>query len=85
MAPLVGILMGSESDWPTMKLAADVLREYEVPFEARVLSAHRTGALRSLGEPAGVGYVYLAISDPLSDALWRRLSTSGCAGSSRPA
>ena len=42
MPPLVGILMGSESDWPTMKLAADVMREYEVPFEARVLSAHRT-------------------------------------------
>src|SRR5690349_16137216 len=34
--------MGSESDWPTMKPAADVLREYEVPFEARVMSAHRT-------------------------------------------
>ena len=42
MTALVGVLMGSESDWPTMKLAADVLREYEVPFEARVLSAHRT-------------------------------------------
>lgn len=40
--PLVGLLMGSDSDWPTMKLAADVLREYGVPFEARVLSAHRT-------------------------------------------
>jgi 5-(carboxyamino)imidazole ribonucleotide mutase len=42
VAPLVGILMGSDSDWPTMKAAADVLREYGVPFEARVLSAHRT-------------------------------------------
>ena len=42
MPPLVGVLMGSESDWPTMKAAADVLREYGVPFEARVLSAHRT-------------------------------------------
>ena len=40
--PLVGVLMGSDSDWPTMKAAADVLREYGVPFEARVLSAHRT-------------------------------------------
>src|SRR5919206_4719229 len=42
MAALVGILMGSESDWPTMKAAAEVLREFDVPFEARVLSAHRT-------------------------------------------
>ena len=42
VAPLVGILMGSESDWPTMKAAADVLKQLGVPFEARVLSAHRT-------------------------------------------
>ncbi len=41
-SPLVGIAMGSESDWPTMEAAADVLREFGVPFEARVLSAHRT-------------------------------------------
>ena len=34
--------MGSESDWPTMAAAADVLRRFGVPFEARVLSAHRT-------------------------------------------
>ena len=40
--PLVGVVMGSDSDWPTMKLAAEVLREYGIPFEARVVSAHRT-------------------------------------------
>jgi 5-(carboxyamino)imidazole ribonucleotide mutase len=40
--PLVGIAMGSESDWPVMEGAAAVLREFGVPFEARVLSAHRT-------------------------------------------
>lgn len=34
--------MGSDSDWPTMKLAADVLEEFGVPFEAKVVSAHRT-------------------------------------------
>ena len=34
--------MGSESDWPTMEAAAVVLRRFDVPFEARVLSAHRT-------------------------------------------
>lgn len=41
-SPLVGLAMGSESDWPTMEPAADVLRRFGVPFEARVLSAHRT-------------------------------------------
>ncbi|GAA0962364.1 5-(carboxyamino)imidazole ribonucleotide mutase [Kribbella koreensis] len=37
----VGILMGSDSDWPTMKAAAEVCVEFGVPFEADVLSAHR--------------------------------------------
>ena len=41
-SPLVGLAMGSESDWPTMEAAADVLRQFAVPFETRVLSAHRT-------------------------------------------
>jgi 5-(carboxyamino)imidazole ribonucleotide mutase len=41
-APVVGIIMGSKSDWATMKLAADVLAELGVPHEARVVSAHRT-------------------------------------------
>ena len=39
---LVGIIMGSQSDWDTMKHAADMLRELEVPHEAKVMSAHRT-------------------------------------------
>lgn len=40
--PLVGIIMGSDSDYPTMKLAADVLGEFGVPHEVKVVSAHRT-------------------------------------------
>ena len=40
--PLVGIIMGSSSDWPTMKHAADILTEFGIPFEKRVVSAHRT-------------------------------------------
>jgi 5-(carboxyamino)imidazole ribonucleotide mutase len=40
--PVVGIIMGSDSDWPTMKLAADACAEFGVPYEARVVSAHRT-------------------------------------------
>jgi 5-(carboxyamino)imidazole ribonucleotide mutase len=39
---VVGIVMGSRSDWPTMKLAADMLTELGVPFETKVVSAHRT-------------------------------------------
>jgi len=38
----VGIIMGSQSDWPTMKEAAAVLEEFGVAFEARIVSAHRT-------------------------------------------
>lgn len=40
--PLVGIIMGSTSDWPTMEHASKVLSELEVPHETRVVSAHRT-------------------------------------------
>jgi 5-(carboxyamino)imidazole ribonucleotide mutase len=40
--PVVGIIMGSDSDWPTMKLAAEVCGEFGVPYEAKVVSAHRT-------------------------------------------
>lgn len=43
-SPKVGIIMGSDSDWPTMKLAADACAEFNVPYEARVVSAHRTPA-----------------------------------------
>src|SRR5271154_2929334 len=39
--PLVGILMGSDSDWPVMKAAADALAEFDIGSEARVISAHR--------------------------------------------
>ncbi len=40
--PLVGIIMGSQSDWPTMKLASESLTALGVPHECRVVSAHRT-------------------------------------------
>lgn len=42
MKPLVGIIMGSKSDWNTMKAACDVLDEFNVPYEKLVISAHRT-------------------------------------------
>jgi 5-(carboxyamino)imidazole ribonucleotide mutase len=39
--PVIGIVMGSDSDWPTMKAAGEALEEFGVPFEADVVSAHR--------------------------------------------
>jgi 5-(carboxyamino)imidazole ribonucleotide mutase len=40
--PVVGIIMGSRSDWPTLKAAASVLDALKVPYETKVVSAHRT-------------------------------------------
>ena len=40
--PLIGIVMGSDSDWETMQAAAKRLQEFGVPYEARIVSAHRT-------------------------------------------
>ena len=40
--PLVGIIMGSQSDWPTMREAADILDALGVPYETKIVSAHRT-------------------------------------------
>ncbi len=40
--PVVGIIMGSRSDWPTLKQAASVLDKLKIPYETRIVSAHRT-------------------------------------------
>ena len=40
--PVVGVIMGSDSDWPVMEAAAGALAEFDVPFEVGVVSAHRT-------------------------------------------
>ena len=42
MNPIVGVIMGSTSDWETMKHACDILEELEIPYEKKVVSAHRT-------------------------------------------
>jgi len=39
--PLVGVVMGSQSDWETLEHATQILQEFQIPFEARVVSAHR--------------------------------------------
>ncbi|SHE37799.1 5-(carboxyamino)imidazole ribonucleotide mutase [Fodinibius roseus] len=38
----VGVIMGSDSDWPTMKEACNILEEFDIPYEKKVVSAHRT-------------------------------------------
>ena len=62
--PRVGILMGSASDWGTMKSAADTLEELGIAHEARVLSAHRTPAetadYASTAEARGLGVIIAA-------------------------
>ena len=40
-APVVGVVMGSSSDWETLRLSTEILAEFGIPFEARVVSAHR--------------------------------------------
>jgi len=40
--PVIGVLMGSDSDWETMQFACEVLKEFAIAFEAKVISAHRT-------------------------------------------
>lgn len=59
--PLVGILMGSDSDWPVMEQAAKQLTAFGISFEARVLSAHRTPdhAVRYAEEAEGRGMICL--------------------------
>jgi 5-(carboxyamino)imidazole ribonucleotide mutase len=62
--PLVGVLMGSRSDWDVMKAASETLERFEVAHECRVLSAHRTPAATieyvSAAEARGIGVIIAA-------------------------
>lgn len=40
--PIIGVVMGSDSDWPIMKLATEILNDFNVPYESKIVSAHRT-------------------------------------------
>ena len=52
-APVVGICMGSQSDWPTMTHAAEILDQLGIPYESRIVSAHRTpDRLKDYGDTA---------------------------------
>src|SRR5688572_20776728 len=54
-APVVGLIMGSKSDWDTMRHAAEILALFDVPHETKVVSAHRTPSLMAEYASAAVG------------------------------
>jgi 5-(carboxyamino)imidazole ribonucleotide mutase len=62
--PLVAVIMGSKSDWETMRVASDTLKEFGVPHESRVLSAHRspeaTSEFASQAEKRGLEVIIAA-------------------------
>jgi 5-(carboxyamino)imidazole ribonucleotide mutase len=53
--PLVGVVMGSQSDWDTMRQADEILTKFDVPHECRVVSAHRTPSLMAEYASAAIG------------------------------
>ena len=57
--PLVSIIMGSKSDLDTMQHAAEVLKELNIPYEMKIISAHRTPNL--MFEYAAVSYTHLTL------------------------
>ncbi len=59
MQAKVGIIMGSQSDWPVMEAAAKILEEFQIPFEVQIVSAHRTPNL--LMEYASNAQVYRGV------------------------
>jgi 5-(carboxyamino)imidazole ribonucleotide mutase len=61
--PLVAVVMGSKNDWQTLREAALILRDFEVPYEARVVSAHRTPELlHSFGSGARARGIQIIIA-----------------------
>lgn len=61
--PIIGIVMGSDSDWPTMKEAANILTEFGVSFEKKVVSAHRTpGLMAEYGTKARERGIHIIIA-----------------------
>ncbi len=81
----VGIIMGSKSDWPTMKLAADMLDQFGVPYETKVVSAHRTPQLladyASGAKERGIKVIMQAqVVQPTYQVWRRRLLVCQCLG-----
>jgi len=72
-SPQVGIVMGSQSDWPTMRRASEMLDELGVPHEVKIVSAHRTpDRLFAYAADASAPISALNDSSPSSRAFTRR-------------
>ena len=70
MTARVGLIMGSDSDWPVMSEAAEALAEFDVPFEVGVVSAHRTpGRMLTYAQDAAGRGIEVIIAGP---AWWPR-------------
>jgi len=90
MKPLVGIIMGSPSDWETMQSAAELLDTLAIPYEVRVVSAHRTPDLlfeyasgaRARGLEVLIAGRYPAIATALE--AYRERQTAGVLGKPDP-
>ena len=68
--PLVGILMGSDSDWPVMRACAETLKRFDIAYEARVLSAHRTpDAALDYAASCGLLFVAAILGDQLNYSI----------------
>ena len=69
--PVVGIIMGSRSDWPTLKAAAAVLDQLKVPYETKVVSAHRTPKrLYTYATNARKRGLKVIIAAPIALVMW---------------
>ena len=75
--PQVGIIMGSDSDWETMKAAADICEKFNIPYEKKVLSAHRTPDdmtdYAKAAKEAGVKIIIAAALKPIEDGVRRKM------------
>jgi len=77
VTPMVGVIMGSDSDWPVMRAATEALEEFDVPHEVSVVSAHRTPALMLdyASGAAGRGLrvvIAVPVERPTCPGWWRR-------------
>lgn len=84
-APLVGVIMGSKSDWETMRHAAEMLERFGVPHECRIVSAHRTPAwmaeYASTAESRGIEVIIAGPeAPPICREWWPPRPCSPCLG-----
>ena len=84
--PTVGIVMGSQSDWATMRQAADILDELGISYEARIVSAHRTPKrMADYAETARARGLKVIIAGAGGAACWRGCADCGFVPTAFPA